>query len=88
MGLALRSVRLVILYLTPRHRRRLVSTLLAAIAEFERDLIKERTGDGRAPSSSAKSWRDPPACSARPQELTRKFRAPTPETAKVYAPMI
>ena len=26
---------------------RLLSTLLAAIAEFERDLIRERTGDGR-----------------------------------------
>ena len=26
---------------------RLLSTLLAAIAEFERDLIKERTGEGR-----------------------------------------
>jgi DNA invertase Pin-like site-specific DNA recombinase len=26
---------------------RLLSTLLAAIADFERDLIRERTGDGR-----------------------------------------
>ena len=28
-------------------KRRLLSTLLAGIAEFERELIRERTGDGR-----------------------------------------
>jgi DNA invertase Pin-like site-specific DNA recombinase len=28
-------------------QRRLLSTLLAAIAEFERELIRERTGEGR-----------------------------------------
>jgi DNA invertase Pin-like site-specific DNA recombinase len=32
---------------TSSSQGRLLSTLLAAIAEFERDLIKERTGDGR-----------------------------------------
>jgi DNA invertase Pin-like site-specific DNA recombinase len=36
---------------TRRHRKgRLLSTLLAAIAEFERDLIRERTGEGRPPA--------------------------------------
>jgi DNA invertase Pin-like site-specific DNA recombinase len=30
-----------------RQQGRLLSTLLAAIAEFERELIRERTGDGR-----------------------------------------
>jgi DNA invertase Pin-like site-specific DNA recombinase len=32
---------------TPSSQGRLLSTLLAAIAEFERDLIRERTGEGR-----------------------------------------
>ena len=32
---------------TSSSQGRLLSTLLAAIAEFERDLIKERTGEGR-----------------------------------------
>jgi DNA invertase Pin-like site-specific DNA recombinase len=32
---------------TSSSQGRLLSTLLAAIAEFERELIKERTGDGR-----------------------------------------
>src|SRR5262249_3843184 len=32
---------------TSSSQGRLLSTLLAAIAEFERDLIRERTGDGR-----------------------------------------
>ena len=32
---------------------RLLSTLLAAIAEFERDLIRERTGDGRRRAQAA-----------------------------------
>jgi DNA invertase Pin-like site-specific DNA recombinase len=35
---------------TSSSQGRLLSTLLAAIAEFERDLIKERTGDGRKPA--------------------------------------
>jgi DNA invertase Pin-like site-specific DNA recombinase len=35
------------LFDTTSSQGRLVSTLLAAIAEFERELIKERTGDGR-----------------------------------------
>ena len=32
---------------TSSSQGRLLSTLLAAIADFERDLIRERTGDGR-----------------------------------------
>jgi len=32
---------------TSSSQGRLLSTVLAAIAEFERELIKERTGDGR-----------------------------------------
>jgi len=32
---------------TTSSRGRLLSTLLAAIADFERDLIRERTGEGR-----------------------------------------
>jgi DNA invertase Pin-like site-specific DNA recombinase len=32
---------------------RLLSTLLAGIAEFERELIRERTGEGRAPRRAA-----------------------------------
>jgi DNA invertase Pin-like site-specific DNA recombinase len=35
------------LFDTTSSQGRLLSTLLAAIAEFERELIKERTGDGR-----------------------------------------
>src|SRR6202795_2320001 len=35
------------LFDTTSSQGRLLSTLLAAIAEFERDLIRERTGDGR-----------------------------------------
>jgi DNA invertase Pin-like site-specific DNA recombinase len=42
---------------TSSSQGRLLSTLLAAIAEFERDLIKERTGDrrkrARPPASSS-----------------------------------
>jgi DNA invertase Pin-like site-specific DNA recombinase len=40
---------------------RLISTLLFAIAEFERDLIRERTGDGRkrAMASGIKFGRKP-----------------------------
>lgn len=38
------------------HRKfagRLLSTMLAAIAEFERELIRERTGDGRKRAMAA-----------------------------------
>jgi DNA invertase Pin-like site-specific DNA recombinase len=38
---------------TSSSQGRLLSTLLAAIADFERDLIRERTGEGRARSGRA-----------------------------------
>src|ERR1700751_4368499 len=38
---------------TSSSQGRLLSTLLAAIAEFERDLIRERTGDGRRRAQAA-----------------------------------
>jgi DNA invertase Pin-like site-specific DNA recombinase len=38
---------------TSSSQGRLLSTLLAAIAEFERDLIKERTGEGRKRAQAA-----------------------------------
>jgi DNA invertase Pin-like site-specific DNA recombinase len=38
---------------TSSSQGRLPSTLLAAIAEFERDLIRERTGDGRKRAQAA-----------------------------------
>jgi DNA invertase Pin-like site-specific DNA recombinase len=38
---------------TSSSQGRLLSTLLAAIAEFERDLIKERTGDRRKRAMAA-----------------------------------
>ena len=38
---------------TSSSQGRLLSTLLAAIAEFERDLIRERTGDGRRRAMAA-----------------------------------
>jgi DNA invertase Pin-like site-specific DNA recombinase len=45
-GAAFRSLS-ALLFDTTSSQGRLLSTLLAAIAEFERDLIRERTGDGR-----------------------------------------
>jgi DNA invertase Pin-like site-specific DNA recombinase len=41
------------LFDTTSSQGRLLSTLLAAIAEFERDLIRERTGDGRKRAQAA-----------------------------------
>ncbi|MBR0939378.1 recombinase family protein [Bradyrhizobium jicamae] len=41
------------LFDTTSSQGRLVSTLLAAIAEFERDLIRERTGEGRKRAMAA-----------------------------------
>jgi DNA invertase Pin-like site-specific DNA recombinase len=38
---------------TSSSQGRLLSTLLAAIADFERDLIRERTGDGRKRAMAA-----------------------------------
>jgi len=49
------------LFDTTSSQGRLLSTLLAAICEFERDLIRERTGDGRkrAMAAGAKFRRTP-----------------------------
>lgn len=38
---------------TSNAQGRLLSTLLAGIAEFERELIRERTGEGRTPAMAA-----------------------------------
>jgi DNA invertase Pin-like site-specific DNA recombinase len=37
---------------TSSSQGRLLSTLVAAIADFERDLIRERTGEGRKPAQA------------------------------------
>jgi DNA invertase Pin-like site-specific DNA recombinase len=41
------------LFDTTSSQGRLLSTLLAAIADFERDLIRERTGEGRKRAMAA-----------------------------------
>jgi DNA invertase Pin-like site-specific DNA recombinase len=53
---------------------RLLSTLLAAIAEFERDLIRERTGDGRkrAQAAGLKFGRKPKLSEYQRQETLRR----------------
>src|SRR5258708_33591377 len=54
---------------------RLLSTLLAAIAEFERELIRERTGDGRkrAMANGVKFGRKPkPSPYQRQQAIKRR----------------
>jgi DNA invertase Pin-like site-specific DNA recombinase len=69
---------------------RLLSTLLAAIAEFERDLIRERTGDGRkrAQAAGVKFGRKPKLSPFQRQEALKR-RARGDETlaqiAKSYA---
>jgi DNA invertase Pin-like site-specific DNA recombinase len=66
---------------TSSSQGRLLSTLLAAIAEFERDLIRERTGDGRkrAMAKGIKFGRKPKLSDYQQQEdnpsgVWRKFR--------------
>jgi DNA invertase Pin-like site-specific DNA recombinase len=67
----------------------LLSTLLAAIAEFERDLIRERTGEGRkrAQANGVKFGRKPKLSDyQRKEALTRRAAGETlAEIAKSYA---
>jgi DNA invertase Pin-like site-specific DNA recombinase len=74
---------------TSSSQGRLLSTLLAAIAEFERDLIKERTGDGRrrAMAAGKKFGRKPKLSDFQRQEAMRRRAAgeTLAEIAKSYA---
>ena len=74
---------------TTSSQGRLLSTLLAAIAEFERDLIRERTGDGRkrAMAKGVKFGRKPKLSDYQRQEaLKRRASGETlAEIAKSYA---
>lgn len=56
---------------------RLLSTLLAAIAEFERELIRERTGDGRkrALANGVKFGRKPKLTDFQRAEAVRRRAA-------------
>jgi DNA invertase Pin-like site-specific DNA recombinase len=62
---------------TSSSQGRLLSTLLAAIAEFERDLIRERTGEGRkrAMSNGVKFGRKPKLSDFQRQEALRRRAA-------------
>ncbi len=71
---------------TSSSQGRLLSTLLAAIAEFERDLIRERTGDGRkrAMAKGVKFGRKPDF--QRQEAIRRRAAGETlAEIAKSYA---
>jgi DNA invertase Pin-like site-specific DNA recombinase len=74
---------------TSSSQGRLLSTLLAAIAEFERDLIKERTGDGRkrAMANGVKFGRKPKLSEFQRLEAIRRRAAGETlgEIAKSYA---
>jgi DNA invertase Pin-like site-specific DNA recombinase len=74
---------------TSSSQGRLLSTLLAAIAEFERDLIKERTGDGRkrAQANGVKFGRKPKLSDFQRQEAIKRRAAgeTLAEIAKSYA---
>ena len=67
----------------------MLSTLLAAIAEFERDLIKERTGDGRkrAMANGVKFGRKPKLSDFQRKEAIKRRAAgeTLAEIAKSYA---
>jgi DNA invertase Pin-like site-specific DNA recombinase len=70
---------------TSSSQGRLLSTLLAAIAEFERDLIRERTGDGRkrAQANGVKFGRKPKLSDYQRQEALK--RRATGETLAAIA---
>jgi DNA invertase Pin-like site-specific DNA recombinase len=77
------------LFDTTSSQGRLLSTLLAATAEFERDLIRERTGDGRkrAMAKGVKFGRKPKLSDYQRQEaIKRRAGGETlAEIAKSYA---
>jgi DNA invertase Pin-like site-specific DNA recombinase len=77
------------LFDTTSSQGRLLSTLLAAIAEFERDLIRERTGDGRkrAQAAGIKFGRKPKLSDYQREEAIKRRAAgeTLAEIAKSYA---
>ena len=62
---------------TSSSQGRLLSTLLAAIAEFERELIRERTGDGRkrAMAAGVRFGRKPKLSDYQRQEAVKRRNA-------------
>jgi DNA invertase Pin-like site-specific DNA recombinase len=74
---------------TSSSQGRLLSRLLAAIAEFERDLIRERTGEGRkrAQANGVKFGRKPKLSDyQRKEAIKRRAAGETPaEIVKSYA---
>ena len=74
---------------TTSSQGKLLCTLLAAIAEFERDLIRERTGDGRkrAMANGIKFGRKPKLSDFQRKEAIRRRAAgeTLAEIAKSYA---
>ena len=77
------------LFDTTSSQGKLMATLLAAIAEFERDLIRERTGDGRkrAMAKGVKFGRKPKLSDYQRAEAIRRRAAgeALAEIAKSYA---